>query len=46
MATLVRKGLAGSDLTHPSWQGAEIIGDLLFKALMADFAAWQAKGGK
>ncbi len=46
MATWVRKGLAGSDLTHPSWQGAEIIGDLLFKALMADFASWQAKGGK
>lgn len=46
MATWVRKGLAGSDLTHPSWQGAEIIGDLLFKALVADFDAWQARGGK
>lgn len=43
MATWVRKGLAGSDLTHPSWQGAEIIGDLLFKALMADYATWQTK---
>ena len=24
-------------------QGAEIIGDLLFKALMADYATWQQK---
>lgn len=43
MAIWVRKGLAGSDLTHPSAQGAEIIGDLLFKALMADYAEWQKK---
>jgi len=43
MATWVRKGLAGSDLTHPSWQGAEIIGDLLYKALSADYAEWQKK---
>jgi len=33
MATWVRKGLAGSDLTHPSPQGGEILGDLFYKAL-------------
>jgi lysophospholipase L1-like esterase len=43
MATWVRKGLAGSDLTHPSPQGAEILGDLLFKALTAGFEASQGK---
>jgi len=43
-ATWVKKGLAGSDLTHPSAQGAEIVGDLLFKALTAGFEAWQAHG--
>jgi len=46
MASWVKKGLAGSDLTHPSWQGAEIIGDLMFKGLMASYADWQARGGK
>lgn len=35
MATWVRKGLAGSDLTHPSPSGGEMIGDLLYKALAA-----------
>lgn len=46
MATWVRKGLAGSDLTHPSPQGGEILGDLLFKAITSGFEAWQgAKGG-
>lgn len=45
MATWVRKGLAGSDLTHPSPQGGEILGDLLYKALTSGFEAWQG-GGK
>jgi lysophospholipase L1-like esterase len=44
MATWVRKGLAGSDLTHPSPQGGEILGDLLYKALTSGFEASQ--GGK
>lgn len=44
MASWVRKGLAGSDLTHPSPQGGEILGDLLFKALTSGFEASQ--GGK
>jgi lysophospholipase L1-like esterase len=46
MATWVKKGLAGSDLTHPSPQGAEIIGDLMYKSLKGGFEAWQSKRGK
>jgi lysophospholipase L1-like esterase len=45
MATWVKKGLAGSDLTHPSPQGAEIIGDLLFKSLAAGFETWRTTHG-
>jgi lysophospholipase L1-like esterase len=45
MATWVRKGLAGSDLTHPSPQGGEILGDLLYKALTSGFEAWPGKSG-
>ncbi len=44
MATWVKKGLAGSDLTHPSPQGGEILGDLLYKAVTSGFEAWQGKG--
>lgn len=40
MASWVKKGLAGSDLTHPSPQGAEILGDLLYKALTSGYEAW------
>ncbi len=43
MATWVKKGLAGSDLTHPSPQGAEIVGDLLYRALAAGFQGWQTR---
>jgi lysophospholipase L1-like esterase len=45
MASWVKKGLAGSDLTHPSPQGGEILGDLLYKALTSGFEAAQS-GGK
>jgi hypothetical protein len=45
MATWVRKGLAGSDLTHPSPQGGEILGDLLYKAITSGFEAWQGSTG-
>ncbi|MFO0734930.1 MAG: GDSL-type esterase/lipase family protein [Labilithrix sp.] len=40
MALWVKKGLAGSDLTHPSPQGGEVLGDLLFKALTSGYEAW------
>jgi lysophospholipase L1-like esterase len=43
MATWVRKGLAGSDLTHPSPQGGEVLGDLFYKALFSGFEAFQGK---
>lgn len=42
MATWVKKGLAGSDLTHPSPAGGEILGDLLYKAITSGYEAWQA----
>lgn len=45
MASWVRKGLAGSDLTHPSPQGAEVLGDLLYKALTSGFEAALASPG-
>ena len=43
MATWVKKGLAGSDLTHPSPAGGEIIGDLLYKALTGGFEAYEQR---
>ncbi|MDB4941505.1 MAG: putative periplasmic protein [Labilithrix sp.] len=42
MASWVKKGLAGGDLTHPSPAGAEVIGDLMSKALTTGFEAWQS----
>ncbi len=39
MASWVRKGLAGSDLTHPSPQGGEALGDLFYGALVSGFEA-------
>lgn len=46
MATWVKRGLAGSDLTHPSPAGGEVLGDLLFKAITSGFEAWSSNGGK
>ncbi|HEY8079370.1 MAG TPA: GDSL-type esterase/lipase family protein [Labilithrix sp.] len=43
MATWVKRGLAGSDLTHPSPQGAEIIGELFYKSLSTGFEAWESR---
>jgi lysophospholipase L1-like esterase len=40
MAKWVQKGLAGSDLTHPSPAGATVIGDLFFKSLVTGYDAW------
>jgi lysophospholipase L1-like esterase len=42
MATWVKRGLAGSDLTHPSPQGAEIIGELFYKSITTGFEAWSS----
>jgi lysophospholipase L1-like esterase len=43
MGTWVKKGLAGGDLTHPTPQGAEAIGDLFYRSLASGFVAWLAK---
>jgi lysophospholipase L1-like esterase len=43
MATWVKRGLAGGDLTHPTPQGAAIIGDLFYKSLTTGFEAWSSK---
>jgi lysophospholipase L1-like esterase len=43
MAKWAKSGLGGGDLTHPSPQGAEALGDLLFKSLTTGFDAWQSR---
>jgi lysophospholipase L1-like esterase len=43
MAKWVKSGLGGGDLTHPSPQGAEALGDLLFKSLTTGFDAWLSR---
>ena len=43
MAKWVHKGLAGSDLTHPSPEGAIILGDMFFKALVTGYDAWASR---
>ena len=43
MAKWVHKGLAGSDLTHPSPEGAIILGDLFFKALVTGYDAYASR---
>lgn len=40
MARWVQKGLAGGDLTHPSPAGAQVLGDLFFKALTTGYDAY------
>jgi lysophospholipase L1-like esterase len=43
MAKWVHKGLAGSDLTHPSPEGAILLGDLFFKAIVTGYDAWASR---
>jgi lysophospholipase L1-like esterase len=40
MAKWMKSGLGGGDLTHPTPQGAEALGDLLYKSLTTGFEAW------
>ena len=42
MAKWMKSGLGGGDYTHPSPQGAEIIGDLFCKALTTGLEAWSS----
>lgn len=43
MAKWAKTGLGGGDLTHPTPQGAEVIGDLFYKALSTGFEAWRSR---
>jgi lysophospholipase L1-like esterase len=43
MAKWMKSGLAGGDLTHPSPQGAEVLGDLFYKSLTTGFEAWLSR---
>ena len=43
MAKWVKKGLAGSDLTHPSPEGAIILGDLFFKSLVTGYESYASR---
>jgi lysophospholipase L1-like esterase len=43
MAKWMRSGLGGGDFTHPSPQGAELIGDLFSKSLTTGFEAWRSR---
>jgi lysophospholipase L1-like esterase len=43
MAKWMKSGLAGGDLTHPSPQGAEALGDLFYSSLTTGFEAWLSR---
>jgi lysophospholipase L1-like esterase len=43
MAKWMKSGLGGGDLTHPTPQGAEVIGDLFSKSLTTGFEAWRSR---
>ena len=43
MAKWMKSGLGGGDLTHPTPQGAEAIGNLLYKSLTTGFEAWVSR---
>jgi lysophospholipase L1-like esterase len=42
MGKWVQKGLAGSDLTHPTPAGANLLGDLFFRSIITGYGAWAA----
>ncbi len=43
MGKWVKKGLANSDLTHPSPPGSALIGDLMFKAVVTGYDAYASR---
>lgn len=43
MAKWMRTGLGGGDFTHPSPKGAENLGQMFEKALVAGFDAWRSR---
>ena len=42
-ARLATLGLGGGDLTHPTPQGAEALGDLFYASLTTGFEAWLSR---
>jgi len=40
MVRWYEKGLCSGDLTHPTQQGASILGDLMFKSLVTGYQAY------
>lgn len=43
MVKWMKSGLGGGDLTHPSPQGAEALGDLFYSSLTTGFQAWLSR---
>jgi hypothetical protein len=43
MAKWFRRGLGQGDFTHPTGYGAQVLGNWIYRALMADFEAWQKR---
>jgi lysophospholipase L1-like esterase len=43
MAKWMKTGLGGGDLTHPTPQGAEVLGDLFYSSLTTGFEAWLSR---
>ena len=43
MAKWMKTGLGGGDLTHPTPQGAEALGDLFYSSLTTGFEAWLSR---
>jgi lysophospholipase L1-like esterase len=43
MAKWMKSGLGGGDLTHPTPQGAEALGDLFYSSLTTGFEAWLSR---
>lgn len=43
MGRWMSQGLGSGDFTHPTPKGAEVLGDLLYKALISGYEAWASK---
>jgi len=43
MAKWMKSGLGGGDLTHPTPQGAEALGDLFYSSITTGFEAWLSR---
>jgi lysophospholipase L1-like esterase len=43
MGRWMKEGLGSGDFTHPTPKGAEVLGDLLYKALVSGYEAWASR---